>query len=217
MPGSWEISPQVLCAILHTETTSVAWALTGIRPLQVPGPVMGVTGLPFDQARNSAAQRALEIGCKWIFFLDSDVTPPPDAILRLMAHNLPIVSGVYHRRSPPVGVPVMQKPAGHWVTTYPANTLMEVDVVGAGCLLIATELLKRMPPQRPGHHWFDWRVHLRGTPGFNDKTCMSEDYTFCLHGKATFGVRTMVDTSVQCGHLGLMDARYGGVQPAYAG
>ena len=158
----------VLVAILHIEQVSMVWAL-GLRNLQIPGVVCGLTGMPFDMARNMACMRALEMGVSHIFFLDSDVIAAPDAIHRLLAHKKPIISGLYCRRSPPEGLPVCMRPVGHWVTELPnlkkpnTNPIIEVDVVGAGCLLIETNVLREMQPQREGKHWFDWRVDLRGS------------------------------------------------------
>lgn len=196
----------VLCAILHVETTTIAWAF-GFKNLIVPGAVTGLTGMPFDMGRNSACQQALQNNFSWLFFLDSDVIPPHDAILRLMRHNKPIISGVYHRRSPPVGIPVMQKPAGQWIVNYPPNKVIEVDVVGAGCLLIRRDLLEAVAkqPQRAGKPWFDWRVDMMGH--LPKEECMSEDFTFCRHVKRQLGIPILVDTSVQCSHIGNAEAR----------
>ena len=205
--GAWEIPKSVLCAILHVEHVPFAWAMH-LRRLQVPGPVIGLTGMPFDHARNAACQKALEIGVDFLYFVDSDVITPPDVIHRLMAHRLPIVSGLYNRRSPPAGVPVMIK-NGSWVTTLPdpnkgESPLVEVDLVGAGCLLIQTSVLRDMPPQEPGKHWFNWQVDKGGT---------SEDFTFNIHAKKTLGISTYVDTSIRCKHIGLSEYHYQAVQP----
>lgn len=208
MPGAWERTDSVLCCVLHVETTTVAWSL-GIRNLQIPGGMMGITGMPFDHARNVGAMRALECGAEWLFFLDSDVVPPPDTILRLIAHRQPIISGVYHRRSPPAGVPVMMKD-WQWVFNPPKNAIMEVDVVGAGCLLIHRSVLQQLPPQRPGKHWFDWRVDMQGILPRED--CLSEDFTFCWQAKKA-GYKILVDTSIQCKHIGYGEATYGSFAP----
>ena len=153
MPGFWEMENQfsVLCAVLHTDQTTITWAF-GLRGL-LPGhmPVMGLSGMPFDMARNTACMRTLEGGFDFLFFLDSDVVPPVDAVMKLAKHNLPIVSGLYCRRSPPHAVPVMIK-NGQWVTQFKPGSMVEVDVVGAGCLLIKREVLEKCPPQRPGKH-----------------------------------------------------------------
>jgi len=166
--------------------------------------------MPFDHARNTACKSALEQGVDWLFFLDSDVVVPHDAILRLMTHNKPFISGMYRRRSPPVAVPVMIR-NGSWVTDFPQGQVIDVDLVGAGCLLIHRDLLLKCPPQRPqaGKTWFDWRVDCQGIlpPG----ECLSEDFTMNLHIKRTMGIPTLVDTSVRCRHIGYGEADENGV------
>lgn len=211
MPGAWEVirNARVLVGILHVDSTTVAWSM-GLRNLQIPGGgVLPVSGMPYDHARNEICKAALANGMSHVFMLDSDVIPPNDAIIRLLHHRQPIISGVYHRRSPPHGVPVMMR-GGTWVTEYPANAVIEVDLVGAGCLLIETDCLRRLPPQRPGKHWFDWRVDLQGH--HPREYCLSEDFTFMTHAKK-HGIRTLVDTSVLCRHVGFAQATYGSFVP----
>lgn len=213
MPASWERHnhADVLLYTLHAEQTSMAWAY-GFRNLIIPGRghFIGMAGRPFDHARNEACMVAIQGGYTHVFSLDSDVIPPRDAILRLLAHRKEFISGMYCRRSPPHAVPVMMK-NGMWVTNPPPNQVIEVDVVGAGCLLVSVDLLKRTAPQREGHHWFDWRVHLAGIkpPG----ECQSEDFTFCIHLKRSLGVPTLVDTGVRCRHAGMAEADLGVFQP----
>ena len=213
MSGCWEQGRQarVICGILHVDVTTIAWAF-GLRNLILPGEIMGVAGMPFDMARNSVCMKALEVGASHVFFLDSDVVPPRDAVLRLLHHNLPIVSGVYCRRSPPHGIPVMIK-NGQWVTSYPPNALIEVDVCGAGCLLISTDVLRKLPPQAPGRHWFHWKVDQRGV--YPDGECVSEDFAFNQHARK-HGFKTIIDTSIQCKHVGYAQAGHGTFGPLEA-
>lgn len=217
MPTAWEMrdNPNVLVGILHVDTTTIAWAL-GLRRLIIPGQFqepLCVSGMPFDHGRNALAMRALEMGADFLMMIDSDVIPPADAILRLLRHKEHFISGVYHRRSPPHGIPVMQKPVGVWLQDYPRNAVIEVDVVGAGCLLISREFLEKVPPQRPeaGKHWFDWRVDMQGILPHIE--CLSEDFSLAIHAKRTCGFRTLVDTSVQCKHVGLAEATYRSLLP----
>lgn len=220
MSGSWELKQQrqVLLYTLHTEVTTVAWAY-GLKNLIVPGDVCGLAGMPFDHARNHACMRCLEGGYDWLFSLDSDVIPPRDTILKLMSRNSLVISGVYHRRSPPHGIPVMLK-NGQWLTQLPQNQVIDVDLVGAGCLLIHRSVLERLPPQRgeAGKHWFDWRVDCAqlkrpdGSLVWQPGECLSEDFTFCLHCRR-HGIPIRVDTSIQCRHVGLAQATYGEMQP----
>lgn len=214
IPGFWEIQNQysVIGCILHTDNTTMAWAF-GFRNLQFPGEFIGLAGMPFDHARNAASMKALEVGATHLFFLDSDVIPPRDAVLRLLAHNQPIISGMYCRRSPPASVPVMLK-NNQWITQFPQGKVIEVDLVGAGCLLIQRDVLANLPPQRPGKHWFDWRVDLPDLQGQGLRP-LSEDFTFCEHARK-HGYKILVDTSIKCRHVGFAQADYGVFEPLNA-
>ena len=213
--GAWEWKQkhQVLVGILHTEHVSMAWAL-GLKRLQIPGSILPVCGMPYDMARDTLCEAALANGYDYVFHFDSDVIPPPDTIHRLMAHNLPIVSGVYHRRSPPHGLPVMLK-GGGWITQYPANALIEVDLVGAGCMLLRRDFLESLPPIDPqrGHRWFQWRVHRSHQLPHGE--ALSEDFAMNLWARKN-GWKIMVDTSIICDHVGLAAARYNSLVPCQA-
>ncbi len=171
--------------------------------------------MPFDHARNAICDHALSIGVEQVFMLDSDVIPPNDVILRLQKWSLPIVSGMYCRRSPPATVPVAIK-NGTWLQEVPPPNhpypLVEVDVVGAGCLLIQTNLLRDLPPITPefGKRWFDWRVdrqHLY-PPG----EALSEDFSFNVHCRKN-GIPIYLDTSIRCHHVGFSEANLGTLAP----
>ena len=225
MPGAWEIRSQnrMMLGIIHTDTTTIGWAL-GLRRLIVPGPVVAASGMPYDHCRNSICKKALDDGFDFVGFLDSDVIPPPDAFLRLMAHNLPIVSGVYCRRSTPHGVPVAIRKPGGWVQQL-SGGLEEVDYVGAGLLLIRRDTLEKVPATRPsaGKRWFDWRVDMAGVKDpatgkdyYPPDECLSEDFSYC-HWLKQNGIKTMLDTSIMAKHIGLAEAGFGTLQPFHAG
>jgi hypothetical protein len=221
MPGYWEIEPSVFVGILHTEMVPFHWAC-GYRKLKWPGPFQDaypVAGRPFDHARNEICMRFLESGADHLFFLDSDVVLPEDAVHRLLRHNLPFVSAMYCRRSPPHSVPVMMRD-GQWVTEIPSDTenpLVEVQLVGAGAMLIRRDVIANFPPQREGKHWFDWRVDLPPSQQFPS---LSEDFTMCIELKRRMGIPIMVDTSLRAKHIGLFETDYRmagpvGSTPAY--
>lgn len=217
MAGAWEITNQesVLVCILHVDFTTVAWGI-GLKGLHIPGGIQPITGLPFDHARNSLAMGTLDSGATWCMMLDSDVIPQRDAILKLMAHRQPIVSGMYFRRSPPVGVPVCQRPLGCWVTKYPRNKLFEVDVVGSGCLLIHRDVFQKLPPVRPdlGRHWFSWQVDQKDLNPPGGPT--SEDFVFCAWARA-HGYKILVDPQVRCKHAGMAEAEENSFVPLFTG
>lgn len=145
-----------------------------------------------------------------ILLHNSDVIPPPDCILRLLSHNLPIVSAMYCRRSPPHSVPVMMR-NHQWITKFPMGSLVEVELVGAGALLVHRSVYEKVPPQRNGKNWFDWRVDMKGF--IPDNLCLSEDYTWNAHVR-NHGYKIYCDTSIRCKHIGLAQADYGTFLPA---
>jgi hypothetical protein len=203
MSGSWEIlkQTQVLVVILTRETVSTAWSI-GFRNLIIPGTYTFLTGMPFDHARNAGCEKVLELDFQWLFFLDDDVIPPSDTILRLMSHNKPIVSGIYYRRSPPI-LPVMLNKTSEgkkWISEYKVPDLLEVDFVGAGCILIHSDVFRKI--SRP---WFEWKVDRYDLP-IEDR--LSEDFSFCELARKS-GYKILVDTSIHCRHIGLGESRIG--------
>lgn len=202
---------KVLVGILHVDNVTLAWSF-GLRNLRLPGHFIGVAGMPFDHARNSVVKMALEQGFQHVGFLDSDVIPPNDAFLRLLSHRLPIVGGLYCRRSPPHGVPVAIK-NGQWLSQLPGpgqNPVVEVDVMGAGCMVIHRSVFENLPPSRPGKAWFDWRVDSPEL--FPPGESMSEDFTFNLNCRKA-GYKILLDTSIRCKHVGFGEFTFGDVRP----
>jgi hypothetical protein len=148
-----------------------------------------------DVARNKAVAAALRIGAKHIFFLDSDVHPPKDAIARLRGHGLQIVSALYARRQRPPRNQMLRKQGSTLVPIeegmYPPGSLVECDAIGLGCLLVQTEVMRKI-----GAPWFQWTEgYLIGG--------VSEDFAFSAKAKDA-GFRIFVDTSIVCKHSGLI-------------
>jgi hypothetical protein len=103
---------------------------------------------------------------------------------------------------------------GTWHTNFVRGSIEEVDLVGAGCLLIRREVLEQMPPQAKGYHWFHWRVNFKDLPDVPpDMPPLSEDFTFNYHLKKTMGIPTLVDTGIECLHIGNAQSRFGRFEP----
>lgn len=237
MPGAWEYrSPEVLVATLTRELVATRWAV-GFRNLRLPpsAQTSQYSGAPFDHARNMACQGMLEHNFEWLFFIDDDVIPPPDAFQRLASHGKDIISGLYYRRATPL-MPVMLRynaqGALTWIEQWsPPNALLEVDAVGAGCLLIHRRVLERMRS-----NWFEWQIDKPvrcklcdqpalpapaecpsqpGKPHEPKSTQrLSEDFAFCDRAKKEFGFQIFVDTSVVCEHIGLGQSVGGAFTPS---
>lgn len=197
MPGAWEYErPAVLVAILTRGIVPTKWA-SSLRMLQLPATsdITILSGMPFDHARNVAVQQALDGNFNHIMFLDDDVMPPPDAYHKLSSYGYDIISGLYHRRQNPIyPVAMIKTDKGYgWVSEYTKGSVIEVDLVGAGCLLIHRTVLEKM--KKP---WFEWLIDR---DDLKEGEKVSEDFDFCIKAKK-LGYRIIIDTSVECKHAG---------------
>lgn len=207
MAGAWELGrPDTLVAILTRELVTTRWAFS-LRTLKVPpnSNIAVYAGMPYDHARNTACEAMLQQGYEWLFFLDDDVIMPDDGLLVLRGLNLPIASGVYYRRHEPVlPCALVARPDGarQWVPGVEPGTLMHVDLVGAGCLLIHRSVLEKMPAP-----WFEWWSDRKDLP---EPERLSEDFAFCYKARK-MGLTIVLDGRVICMHAGLSAAQAPGV------
>lgn len=119
------------------------------------------------ESRNRIVDAALAHGSDWLFFLDSDMVFPADALDRLLSHGQSIVGATYCRRVHPfslIGEPL--EGAGD-------GDLLPMKRMPTGCLLIATAVFRSLP--RP---WFFYE------PTPDRSSSLSEDYVFCDHARA---------------------------------
>lgn len=198
MPAAWELSddkPKLMIGMPHRDTVAMEWCLA-FRNLQVNVPSMFTTsrGTPIDLARNEIVRSALDANVDWVFFLDTDVSCPPDIIPRLLAHNLPIVTGVYYTRAPPIEPAIWHEiaPSGKRAISFNPGQMVECDFIGMGCCLIHTSVFKNL--EKPHFEW---------TLGFEDPknpgTGRSEDFDFCKKARNR-GYKIYADTSLICKH-----------------
>lgn len=151
-----------------------------------------------DLAREQLGEEAMAENPDYLLWLDADHTFPPMTLLRLAAHDQPIVGCNYRRRLGTdevvssamnrvngVGAPIGAKPDG----------LEKVDVVGFGVCLIKARVFELMP--RP---WFSLRDPEVG-----------EDAQFCLRaGEGGLGVYVDHALSREVGHLAETNLRFPG-------
>ncbi len=140
-----------------------------------------------DVLRNGIVKMALEQGCSHLIMMDTDMWFPPDTIMRLLAHNLPIVGALCFRKYPPFE-PFMQKDK-KLIDEWQENELVEVDRTGTGCILYRMDVFNKISPP-----WFEFVKNDEG------EVLLGEDYCFC--DKLTSeGYRIFVDTGVMAEHL----------------
>ena len=199
--GAWEQNSykSITIAIPHVGLVMTEWAIR-LRTLAIP-PNINTTidyagHLPIDYARNVLVDRAIKAKVDHIFFLDSDVTPPVNALIQLIADNLPIVSGIYRNKID--GLPAVWRhskfpdgtPGYSPVAKFQSEgqAIIEADAIGMGCCLIRMDVFSKV--QYP---WFKWTVDVKRRTG------RGEDFYLCERAIEQ-GYKINVDTRIICGH-----------------
>lgn len=160
-----------------------------------PGPVGFQTFLaqPVDHARNLCVRHFLGGDWTHLFFVDSDIELPDDALLRLLAADVPIASGLYPLHRPAEGLclsaAVETGPQRVQFITRRPDGPTEADVTGLGCCLIRRDVLERMSDP-----WFRFGVRA------DDGALIDEDIDFFLRVRDQSGIHPVVIPEVLCGH-----------------
>jgi glycosyltransferase involved in cell wall biosynthesis len=105
-------------------------------------------GFHFDEkcsaiarARNRMAEYGKSKGVDYVFFIDSDMQFPNDALARLVAHDRDVCGVFYNKRTlefDPVGQPYDLN------RDYSGSGLVEASSLGCGLLLIRTSVFDRL-------------------------------------------------------------------------
>lgn len=188
-------NPKILICI-PSYTKMDASFVQSLMSLNKPGncSVQFITNTLIDEARNTFAEEAIELGYDYVFFMDTDMTFPSNALGVLLSDNKDIVSGIYFKRVTPFN-PLIYKTFEltedgmcfeDFGNEYKKDELQKVEGCGAGCLLIKTKVLK---------HMFDV-----GTSPFGIISGIGEDFSFCLRAKQ-LGYNIYCDSRVKCGHV----------------
>lgn len=191
-------SPRPLLAICmpmargaHPSTVHDLLMLEDVRPYHYVERV----GQQVDWARNQITEQVLAIpGVTHFLWIDDDMTFPPDAAKRLLAHDLPIVGGLCHNRRHPF-MPIlmhMTERGFAYQYDYPEG-LVEVAATGAAFLLVKREVLAEISEKcnkaKGEAPWMPMGLGL------------GEDVSFCLRA-AQLGYKIKVDTTLKIGHIG---------------
>jgi len=150
---------------------------------------------PIDANRNEHVRGVLEqMQPDYIMFLDGDMTHPPDTVLRLLAQQKDIVSGLYFyggRPFLPVALVKRETDTQYYdpVQLYDDTPFM-VDAIGMGCALIKADVFRTLD-----YPWFAYTED-------NERQIRSrsEDMQFCESARSA-GYEIWVDPTVVCGHI----------------
>lgn len=119
---------------------------------------------------------------QWVLFVDSDAVPPPDTVVRLLAHEVDIVGALHCLRFSPYPLgssrPIGQGPGG----------LHQVNTLGCHCMLVRRSVFERIPEP-----WFE-----HPAPG------VGEDAYFNMRADEA-GIPRFVDPCLVVGHMSMLN------------
>lgn len=215
------IKPLVCVAVPSIGYHSIVFTLS-LQGLSYPSNYSGVLRmLPYrevGQARNILVQEAINIGAKYILFLDEDMQIPGDAARKLIYHletkpEWTFVSGLYALKSfPPEPMVYMDYGAGAYYGWKAGEIIGPVLFTGMGCSLIRLADLDAIDAEtvEEKNPWTGLPMTVRKlfytgeevttTPGGTSKVGWTED-TYFFDKMHTAGLKGFVDTSITCGHF----------------
>ena len=157
---------------------------------------MIVSGSLVYDSRDAIAQYAVDNGYDYVLYVDSDMVFNKDDVMRLLAHDVGICSGLYIRRDGTNENVAYSKiitrrrfpyRAPELITDKSTSGYSPVSACGFGFCLIKTSVLKCMLK----HH----------KSLFEPKWGVGEDIAFCIRARR-LGYKTFIDRDVKLGHVG---------------
>lgn len=169
-----------------------------------------VLNKPIADARNEIVEYALSQGANYIYWLDDDVVPPPDAFLKMYVLNKDIINGVYWSKSNPP-MPLLFR--GHMEGPYwdwHVGDLIEIDAAGNGLTLVKTDVYRKIAKDIGGP-WYsvDFSSFAGVEKGGPNNT---EDLYFYWKARKA-GYKIWADTSIQALHYDKVSGVLFGMPP----
>ena len=152
--------------------------------------IMFECGSLIYDARNKLAKQAIKMQADYTMWLDSDMIFKPDTMVRLLAHDAPIVSGAYFRRSPPYHLVAFDKcdtETREWTDLPLPTETVKCGGVGFGCVLVRTDVM--------------FEVAAKYKTWFEPMNGFGEDLSFCYRAREC-GFDVLLDPTITCGHVG---------------
>jgi FkbM family methyltransferase len=151
-------------------------------------------GYNISQIRNLIAEWAKRYD--YLLSVDSDIILPRDSLVKMLAADKDIISGIYIQRKPGEQIlEVYMDTSNGGCTNIPYKLLENLDVVeiaacGMGCALIKGDVFRRL--EYP-HFFYKEALDHRNT--------VSEDVYFCMKARKA-GFTVWADPSIRCDHIG---------------
>lgn len=158
-------------------------------------------GVRTDKNRNIILKNALDIGCDYILWLDTDLLVSHDIIIKYLQNPFDIVGCIYYKRSSP-HAPVAYLKGPNPIKPYrpvdpdylKENTVMNVDGLGFGGMMVDMRVYKAMGDEK----WMKYgeNYHLP----YETEGQLTHDLEFCKRAK-DYGFSIHLHTGVKTGHI----------------
>lgn len=151
-------------------------------------------GYRIDQIRNLISEWAKNYD--YLLAVDSDMVLPNDTLIKMLAADKDIISGLYIQRKPDVHIlEVYKSTSNGGCVNIPYNEiqgkgLVPIAACGFGCVLIKGDVFRKM--EYP---------HFVYTSAIDHAYTISEDVYFCNKARS-LGFQLFADTSIICDHIG---------------
>lgn len=178
------------------------------------------------RARNSIVAHFLVSECSHLFFVDADIGFGADSVLRILAHDRPVMGGLYRLKRPEAVVWAAEWERGPdgAIPTDPRTGAARVLSIGTGFLCLRRDALERMtaaypelryvPHGAPPRAAWEGQCYALFEAGVDPATrrYVGEDYMFCARWRS-LGGEIWCDPAILLDHHG--QARFAG-DPAAA-
>lgn len=156
-----------------------------------------VRGSVLPQQRHDLVMVALETECTHALFLDSDMRFPKDTIVRLLAHEEPVVGANYAKRRHPILPTAMTETMEPVFVEPDVDGLVPVAHAGLGVMLVDLDVFRQIPAP-----WFQIGYHA------DSGKYAGEDVYFTALVRE-HGLSVLVDNTLsrEVTHLGEMEFR----------
>lgn len=179
-----------LVGIIANDSARYSLFSACVTKLQIPpdSQLEWLIGGDWCGARNSLVRMVLESEAEWLWFMDDDHAFPPNLLLRLLQHDVPLVTPICLTRIYPFPPVSYAEKIGENVylpiplQDQPTDGLIEIQAGGCAGMLIRREVLEAVDPP-----WFEY-------------TDRSEDVIFCEKTKAA-GFPIYADLGARLGHI----------------
>jgi len=160
-----------------------------------------------DLARSQMASDALAAGYEETFWIDADTAFHPDVVDRLRSHNLPLVCGIYAKKSKRE-LAIHALPGTGDIQFGKGGGLLEILYGPTGFLLVRREVYDKMrnrlelPECRAdtGRTLVPYYAPLIRADG-DGWWYLAEDFSFCERARQC-GYKIVADTTVRLLHIG---------------